>query len=294
MAEITASMVKELREKTDAPMMECKKALTEAEGDLQRAEEILRIKLGNKASKAAARIAAEGVISIHVTPDAATAAMIEVNCETDFVAKNDDFLGFAAALAGLVVSQDPIDVAALSELTLDGKAVEQVRTALIGRLGENVSIRRFTRLTAAGRIASYLHGGSRIGVLVDVSGGDEALARDLAMHIAAHKPVSLSRDDVPADLIARERSIAEQKAAESGKAAEIVAKMVEGTVQKFLKEVTLLGQPFVKDDKQTVEQLLKARKASVGNFQLYVVGEGIEKKQSDFAAEVAAQVSAAR
>jgi elongation factor Ts len=294
MAAITASMVKELREKTDAPMMECKKALSEAEGDLQRAEEILRIKLGNKASKAASRVAAEGVIAIHVTPDAATAAIIEVNCETDFVAKNDDFLGFASALAQLVVTQDPPDVAALSALELDGKPVDQVRTALVGKIGENVSIRRFSRIAANGRIASYLHGGARIGVVVDVSGGDEGLAKDLAMHVAAHKPVALSREDVPAELIAKERSIAEQKAAESGKPAEIVAKMVDGTVQKFLKEVTLLGQPFVKDDKQTIEQLLKSRQARVNRFQLYVVGEGIEKKQSDFAAEVAAQVSAAR
>jgi elongation factor Ts len=294
MADITASMVKELREKTDAPMMECKKALTEAQGDLQRAEEILRVKLGNKASKAASRVAAEGVISIHVAPDAATAGMVEVNCETDFVAKNDDFLGFAAALARLVVERNPADVGELAALALDDKPVEQVRTALVGRLGENVSIRRFSRVEAGGRIASYLHGGAKIGVLVDVSGADDGLAKDLAMHIAAHKPVSLSRDAVPAELIDRERSIAEQKAAESGKPPEIVAKMVEGTVQKFLKEVTLLGQPFVKDDKQTVEQLLKARGAKVNSFQLYVVGEGIEKKQSDFAAEVAAQVSAAR
>ena len=294
MAEITASMVKELREKTDAPMMECKKALTEAGGDLQRAEEILRVKLGNKASTAASRVTAEGVIGIHVTPDASRAAMIEVNCETDFVAKNDDFLAFTAALARLVVEQDPADVAALSALTLDGQPVEQVRTNLIGKIGENLSIRRFNRVQAAGRIASYLHGGARIGVLVDLSGGDEALAKDLAMHIAAHKPVALSRDQVSEELIAKERSIAEQKAAESGKPAEIVAKMVDGSVQKYLKEVTLLGQPFVKDEKQTVEQLLKARQAKVNVFHLYVVGEGIEKKQSDFAAEVAAQVSAAR
>jgi elongation factor Ts len=294
MAEITASMVKELREKTDAPMMECKKALTEANGDLQRAEEILRIKLGNKASKAASRITAEGVIGIHVTDDATTAAMIEINCETDFVAKNDDFLAFTAALARLVAEQSPADVAALSALTLDGKTVEQVRTALVGKIGENLSIRRFNRVQAAGKIASYLHGGARIGVLVDLSGGDEGLAKDLAMHIAAHKPVALGREDVPAELIAKERSIAEQKAAESGKSPEIVAKMVEGSVQKYLKEVTLLGQPFVKDDKQTVEQLLKSRQAKVNVFHLYVVGEGIEKKQNDFAAEVAAQVSAAR
>ena len=293
MAEITASMVKELREKTDAPMMECKKALTEAGGDVQRAEEILRVKLGNKASKAASRVTAEGVVGIHVTPDA-TSAMIEVNCETDFVAKNDDFLAFTAALARLVVEKNPADVAALSALALDGTPVEQVRTNLIGKIGENLSIRRFNRVQAAGKVASYLHGGSRIGVLVDLSGGDEALAKDLAMHIAAHKPVALSREQVSEELIAKERSIAEQKAAESGKPAEIVAKMVEGSVQKYLKEVTLLGQPFVKDEKQTVEQLLKSRQAKVNVFHLYVVGEGIEKKQSDFAAEVAAQVSAAR
>jgi elongation factor Ts len=294
MADITASMVKELREKTDAPMMECKKALTEADGDLQRAEEILRVKLGNKASKAASRVTAEGVIGIHVLPDAGAAAMIEVNCETDFVAKNEDFLAFTAALAQLVAEQDPADVAALSALSLDGKPVEQVRTTLVGKIGENLSIRRFNRVKATGKLASYLHGGARIGVLVDVSGGDEALAKDIAMHIAAQKPVALSRDQVSEELIARERSIAEQKAAESGKPAEIVAKMVDGTVQKFLKEITLLGQPFVKDDKQTIEQLLKARQAKVNLFHLYVVGEGIEKKQSDFAAEVAAQVSAAR
>jgi elongation factor Ts len=294
MAEITASMVKELREKTDAPMMECKKALTEAGGDLQRAEEILRVKLGNKASKAASRVAAEGVVGIHVTPDGATAAMIEVNCETDFVAKNEDFLAFTGQLARLVAEKSPADVAALSALELDGKPVEEVRTGLVGKIGENLSIRRFVRVTATGKIYSYLHGGARIGVLVDLTGGDEALGKDLAMHIAASKPVSLGRDQVPAELIERERAIAAEKAAESGKPAEIVAKMVEGTVQKFLKEVTLLGQPFVKDDKQTVEQLLKARKASVAAFHLYVVGEGIEKKQSDFAAEVAAQVSAAR
>ncbi len=295
MAEITASMVKSLREKTDAPMMECKKALTEAGGDMDRAEEILRVKLGNKASKAASRVTAEGVVGLHVTPDARTAAIVELNCETDFVAKNDDFLGFAAQLARCVVDASPADVAALSALTLpDGRTVEATRTALIGKIGENLSIRRFERIAAVGRVSSYLHGGAKIGVLVDLSGGDETLAKDLAMHIAANKPVSLSRDQVPEALIAKERSIAEQKAAESGKPAEIVAKMVEGTVQKFLKEVTLLGQPFVKDDKSTVEQLLKARQAKVNAFRLFIVGEGIEKKQSDFAAEVAAQVAAAR
>ena len=293
MAEITASMVKELREKTDAPMMECKKALTEAGGDLARAEEILRVKLGNKAGKAASRVTAEGIVGVHLSSDGRTAAIVEVNCETDFVAKNDDFQAFAKALAARVADGAPADVAALSAMPLDGGTVESRRTELIGKIGENMSIRRFVRLSAAGRVASYVHGGSKIGVLVDVEGGDEALARDLAMQIAASKPVALDRTGVPADLIEKERSIAQQKAAESGKPADIVARMVEGTVAKYLKEVTLLGQPFVKDDKQTVEQLLKARGARVHAFTLYVVGEGIEKKQTDFAAEVAAQAAAA-
>jgi elongation factor Ts len=294
MAEITASMVKELREKTDAPMMECKKALTEAGGDPAKAEEILRVRLGNKASKAASRVAAEGVVGIYIAPDGKLGAAIEVNCETDFVAKSEDFLAFARALAQMVVARNPADVAALSALPLDGKTVEETRTALVGRIGENMSIRRFTRLEAKGRLTSYVHGGSKIGVLVDLVGGDEMLAKDVAMHIAASKPVALSREEVSADLIEREREIARQKAAESGKPANIVEKMVEGSVQKYLKEVTLLGQPFVKDDKQTVEQLLKSRGAQVARFVLYVVGEGIEKKQSDFAAEVAAQAAQAR
>ena len=293
MAEITASMVKELREKTDAPMMECKKALTEAGGDLGRAEEILRVKLGNKASKAAARVTAEGVVGIWLAEDRKLGSIVEVNCETDFVAKNDDFLAFTRDVAALVASANPADVAALSALPMGAGTVETVRTALVGRIGENVSIRRFARIAAQGRLASYVHGGSKIGVLIDVDGGDEALARDLAMHIAAGKPKALSKEGVPADDVQRERSIAQQKAAESGKPAEIVAKMVEGAVQKYLKEVTLLGQPFVKDDKLTVEQLLKQRGARVARFELYVVGEGIEKKQSDFAAEVAAQAAAA-
>ena len=294
MAEITAAMVKELREKTDAPMMECKKALTEAAGDLGKAEEILRVKLGNKASKAAARVTAEGIVGVYVSPDARLASMVEVNCETDFVAKNDDFVAFARRLAELVAQSDPADVDALGALKLDGQSVEDVRRALIGKIGENLSIRRFVRLAAQGRIASYIHGGSKIGVLIELVGGDEALAKDLAMHIAASKPKALSRDGVPAEDVERERSIATQKAAESGKPAEIVAKMVEGAVQKFLKEVTLLDQPFVKDDKTSIDQLLKKNKASVKRFVLFVVGEGIEKKQDDFAAEVAAQVAAAR
>ena len=295
MAEITASMVKALREKTDAPMMECKKALTEAHGDMARAEEILRVKLGTKANKAASRVAAEGVVAIEIAADGKTGVILEMNSETDFVAKNEDFLALAAAAARLVLEKNPADVAALSALPMaDGRTVEETRTALVGKIGENMSIRRFVRTEAKGKLASYIHGGARIGVLIDLEGGDEALARDLAMHIAATKPIALSKDDVPADVIAKERSIAEQKAAESGKPAEIVAKMVDGAVQKYLKEVTLLGQPFVKDDKSTVEQLLKARQAKVGSFTLYVVGEGIEKKQDDFAAEVAAQVAAAR
>ena len=294
MAEITASMVKTLREKTDAPMMECKKALTEANGDLDRAEEILRVKLGNKANKAASRVTAEGVVGLYVSDDAKTGVLVELNCETDFVGKNEDFLAFAAALTRMVAEQAPADVAALSALPFGEGTVESTRTALIGKIGENLSIRRFARVAAEGRVAAYLHGGARIGVLVDLVGADDVLAKDIAMHIAANKPVALSRDDVPAELIAKERSIAEQKAAESGKPAEIAAKMVDGAVQKYLKEVTLLGQPFVKDDKTTVEQLLKNRQARVARFELFVVGEGIERKQTDFAAEVAAQVAAAR
>lgn len=300
MADITAAMVKELREKTDAPMMECKKALSEAAGDMAKAEEILRVKLGTRASKAASRIAAEGVVGAFISADAKVGAMIEVNCETDFVAKNQDFLAFARNLAQLVVAQDPADVAALSALTLGEASVEATRTALVGRIGENMSLRRFVRLEAQGKLASYVHGGSKIGVLIDVVGGDEQLAKDLAMHVAASKPVALAKDEVAAELIEKERSIAEQKAAEdaakSGKEvpAEILAKRIEGSVQKYLKEVTLLGQPFVKDDKQTVEALLKSKGARVCAFRLYVVGEGLEKRSSDFAAQVAAQAAAAK
>ena len=294
MAAITASMVAELRAKTDAPMMECKKALTEAGGDPAKAEEILRVRLGNKASKAASRVAAEGVVATFITPDAKLGAIIEVNCETDFVAKNDDFLAFARNLAALVAKQNPVDVSALSALPLEGSSVDQVRSALVGRIGENMSIRRFARIEAKGRIAAYVHGGSKIGVMVDVAGGDDTLAKDLAMHIAASKPVALAKDEVPGELIRKERDIAAQKAAESGKPANIVEKMVEGAVQKYLKEVTLLGQPFVKNPEQTIEQLLKSKSAEVKRFVLYVVGEGIEKKTTDFAAEVAAQTEAAK
>ena len=294
MAAITAAMVAELRAKTDAPMMECKKALTEADGDPAKAEEILRVKLGNKASKAASRVAAEGVVAVSISADGKLGAIVEINSETDFVAKNDDFLAFSRSLAELVVSGDPVDVAALSAASLGGVSVEEARKALVGKIGENLSIRRFARFATTGKLTSYIHGGSKVGVLIDVTGGDEQLAKDLAMHVAASRPVSLSRDQVPAELIATERSVAEKKAAESGKPAEIVTKMVEGAVQKFLKEVTLLGQPFVKDDKQSVEQLLKSRGAVVNQFALYIVGQGIEKKTADFAAEVAEQMAAAK
>jgi elongation factor Ts len=299
-AEITASMVKELRERTDAPMMECKKALAEAGGDMAKAEEILRVKLGNKASKAASRIAAEGIVGVSVGADGKLATMVEVNCETDFVAKNDDFIALARSLAQLVAEKAPADVAALSAQPLGDGTVESTRLALVGRIGENMSIRRFSRMTARGRISSYVHGGSKIGVLVDVTGGDAELGKDLAMHIAASKPKALDASGVPAEAIETERRVAAEKAAEdaakSGKSIppEILAKRVDGTVQKYLKEVTLLGQPFVKDDKISIEQLLKNKGAKVEQFVLYVVGEGIEKKSSDFAAEVAAQAAAAR
>ncbi|AET88898.1 MULTISPECIES: translation elongation factor Ts [Caballeronia] len=291
MAAITASMVAELRAKTDAPMMECKKALTEADGDMARAEELLRVKLGNKASKAASRVTAEGIVTAHV--EGGVGALVELNCETDFVAKNDDFLAFGKTIAELVAKNNPADIAALSALPLESSTVDAVRLALVGKIGENLSIRRFVRFETANKVAAYLHG-TRIGVLVEFTGADEQVGKDVAMHVAAMKPVSLSSDEVPADLIAKERSIAEQKAAESGKPAEIVAKMVDGSIQKYLKEVSLLNQPFVKNDKQTIEQMLKAANASVQKFALFVVGEGIEKKQDDFAAEVAAQVAAAK
>jgi len=291
MAAITASMVADLRAKTDAPMMECKKALTEADGDMAKAEEILRVKLGSKASKAATRVTAEGVVSSFV--DGATGALVEINCETDFVSKNDDFLKFSSDIAKLVADQNPADVAALSTLSLDGKTVEEIRTALVGKIGENMSIRRFQRFQTSGKLTSYLHG-TRIGVMVEFEGSDEQVGKDVAMHIAAMKPVALSSDQVPADLIEKERSVAKLKAEESGKPADIAAKMVEGSVQKYLKEVSLFDQAFVKNDKQTVQQMLKAANTAVKAFTMFVVGEGIEKKQDDFAAEVAAQVAAAK
>ncbi len=291
MAAITAAMVGELRAKTDAPMMECKKALTEADGDMVKAEEILRVKLGNKASKAASRVTAEGVVAAHIA--GGIGALVEVNCETDFVSKNDDFLNFTKHMAQLVADKNPADVAALSALPMDGKSVEEVRSALIGKIGENMSIRRFQRFETSAKLVSYLHG-TRIGVMVEYDGADEQVGKDVAMHIAAMKPVALSSAQVPAELIEKERSVATLKAQESGKPADIAAKMVEGSVQKYLKEVSLLDQAFVKNDKQTVEQMLKAANTSVKAFTMFIVGEGIEKRQDDFAAEVAAQVAAAK
>jgi elongation factor Ts len=274
-------------------MMECKKALTEAAGDTAKAEELLRIRSGAKASKAAGRVAAEGVVGLYVAPDATTAAMVELNCETDFVAKNDDFRAFAAELAQIVARDNPPDLAGLGARALaSGETVEIRRVALVQKIGENITIRRFARQIAKGKLASYVHG-ARIGVLVDVTGGHATLGKDLAMHVAASKPMAVSGDEVPADVVAKERTIAAARAAESGKPANIVDKMVAGAVAKFLAEVTLLGQPFVKGDgKQTVEQLVKAQGAVVNGFVLYVVGEGIEKKKDDFAAEVAAMVKA--
>jgi len=293
MAEIAASMVMDLRQRTGLGMMECKKALTEAAGDLAKAEELLRIKSGAKASMAASRIAAEGVIGLYVAPDAKTAAMIEVNCETDFVAKNDDFRAFAAELAQIIARDNPADLPALGARPLaSGETVETRRTTLVQKIGENLSLRRFARKVAVGRLASYAHG-SRIGVLVDVTGGQDTLGKDLAMHVAASKPVAVSSDGVPADVIERERKIKTAQAAESGKPANIAEKMVEGGVAKFIAEVTLLGQAFVKGDgKQTVGELVKSQGAVVNDFVLFVVGEGIEKKKDDFAAEVAAMTKA--
>ena len=294
MAAITASMVAELRAKTDAPMMECKKALTEADGDMAKAEEVLRVKLGTKAGKAASRVTAEGVVASFI--DGTTGSLIEVNCETDFVTKNDSFLGLAKAAAELIAKHNPADVAALGALPYSqdgfGPTLEDVRKGLIGKIGENMSFRRFKRFASGAKLAAYLHG-TRIGVVVEFD-GDETAAKDVAMHVAAMKPVALTSADVPAELIEKERSVATAKAAESGKPADIAAKMIEGSVQKYLKEVSLFNQTFVKNDKQTVEQMLKAAGTTVKAFTLFVVGEGIEKKVDDFAAEVAAQVAAAQ
>ena len=298
MADISASMVMELRSRTGLGMMECKKALTEAGGDLAKAEELLRIRSGAKASKAASRVAAEGVVGVWMSPDAKTGAMVEVNCETDFVARNDDFVALAKRLAQMVAEKHPADVAALSALPLDGGTVESVRQALVQKIGENLSIRRFRRFHTSHKLASYVHGGGRIGVIVELESGGEAVGKDIAMHVAASgapgaiRPVAVSRNEVPADLIAKEREIYTAQAAESGKPADIVAKMVEGRVNKFLAEVTLLGQPFVKNPDETVDKFLKSKQASVKAFAMYVVGEGLEKKKDDFAAEVAAMAKA--
>ena len=296
MAEITAGMVKELREKTDAPMMECKRALTEAAGDINKAEEILRVKLGNKATKAAARITAEGIVGINISADGKQGSMIEINCETDFVAKNVEFLALTKTCAELVVTRNPADVAALLALPMGEGSVESTRTALVGKVGENMSLRRFVRIEAKGKLAFYIHGGAKIGVLLDLVGGDDQLGKDLSMHIAASKPKSLDSTGVSAELIATERRVAIEKAKEAGKPEAMIEKIAEGSVQKFLKDVTLLGQVFVKaeDGKQTIEQLLKAKGASVAGFTLFVVGEGLEKRSNDFAAEVAAQAAAAQ
>ncbi|MTV38417.1 translation elongation factor Ts [Duganella radicis] len=302
MAAITAAMVGELRAKTDAPMMECKKALTEADGDMGRAEEILRVKLGGKAGKAASRITAEGVVATYIA--GGVGALVEVNSETDFVAKNDDFLALANTAARLVAEKNPADVAALLALpAADGKTLDEVRSALIGKIGENMSIRRFQRFETTAKLASYLHG-TRIGVMVEFDGADEQVGKDVAMHIAAMKPVALSSEQVPAELIEKERSVAKLKADEDAAAAvaagkpvqpaDIVAKRLEGSVQKYLKEVSLLNQAFVKNDKQSIEQMLKEKSTTVKAFTMYVVGEGIEKKVDDFAAEVAAQMAASK
>jgi elongation factor Ts len=294
MAAITASMVAELRGKTDAPMMECKKALTEADGDMAKAEELLRVKLGSKAGKASSRVTAEGVVTSFLAGN--KGALLEVNCETDFVTKNDSFLAMAQAAAKLIVEHNPANVEAMGALSYSqdgfGPTLEDVRKGLIGKIGENMSFRRFKRFEGANALSAYLHG-TRIGVVVEFEGAETA-AKDVAMHVAAMKPVSLTSADVPAELIEKERSVATAKAAESGKPADIATKMIEGSVQKYLKEVSLFNQPFVKNDKQTVEQMLKSSNTSVKSFTLYVVGEGIEKKVDDFAAEVAAQVAAAK
>ncbi len=287
MAEITASMVKELRERTDAPMMDCKKALSEADGDMDRAEEILRVRFGNKASKAAGRVAAEGTVGVSISADGKTGAMIEVNSETDFCAKNDDFLAYVRELAVVVEKSNPANIEAVAALPMNGSTAEDVRTQLVGKIGENITPRRFVRLAAQGKLASYVHG-SKIGVIVDVVGGDDTLGKDIAMHIAAAKPKSLDASGVDAALIEAERRVAIEKAIEAGKPDAMLEKIADGTVQKFLKEVTLLSQNFVKDDKVTIEQLLKSKGASIASFTMYTVGEGIEKVVTDFAAEVAA------
>lgn len=294
MAVITAAMVKELRVKTDAPMMECKKALTEADGNMEQAEEILRVKLGNKATKAASRITADGVVAIYIDEPGKIGAIVELNSETDFVAKNADFIAFANDIAKLVAENKPADIAALSALPLNGSTVDEVRKGLIGKIGENISIRRFQIIEGKGKLSTYIHGGAKIGVIVDVVGGNDEVAHDVAMHIAASKPKALDKDGVDQNLIETERRVAIEKARENGKPEHLIEKIAEGSVNKFLKEVTLLSQPFVKDDSKSVGELLKSNGATVSAFALFVVGEGLEKRNDDFAAEVAAQAAAAR
>ena len=294
MAVITAAMVKELRVKTDAPMMECKKALTEADGNMEQAEEILRVKLGNKATKAASRITADGVVAIYIDEPGKIGAIVELNSETDFVAKNADFIAFANDIAKLVAENKPADVAALFALPLNGSTVDEVRKGLIGKIGENISIRRFQIIEGKGKLSTYIHGGAKIGVIVDVVGGNDEVAHDVAMHIAASKPKALDKDGVDQNLIETERRVAIEKARENGKPEHLIEKIAEGSVNKFLKEVTLLSQPFVKDDSKSVGELLKSNGATVSAFALFVVGEGLEKRNDDFAAEVAAQAAAAR
>lgn len=287
MAEITASMVKDLRDRTDAPMMDCKKALTEADGDSARAEEILRVRFGNKASKAAGRLAAEGIVIAFVAKDGKTGTLLEVNSETDFCAKNEDFLKYTHDLVSTINEKNPANIEALTSLNMDSGNAEEVRAQLVGKVGENITPRRFIRYQTTGQIVSYVHSG-RIGVLLDLQGGDEALGKDLAMHIAANKPKALNASGIDAALIEVEKRVAIEKAKEAGKPEAMLEKIAEGTVQKFLKEVTLLNQPFVKDDKVNIEQLLKANNATVNAFSIYSVGEGIEKAVVDYAAEVAA------
>ena len=287
MAEITASMVKDLRDRTDAPMMDCKKALTEADGDSARAEEILRVRFGNKASKAAGRLAAEGIVIAFVAKDGKTGTLLEVNSETDFCAKNEDFLKYAHDLVNAINEKNPTNIEALANLTMSSGNAEEVRAQLVGKIGENITPRRFIRYQTTGQIVSYVHSG-RIGVLLDLQGGDDALGKDLAMHIAANKPKALNASGIDAQLIEVEKRVAIEKAKEAGKPEAMLEKIAEGTVQKFLKEVTLLNQPFVKDDKVTIEQLLKTNNATINAFSIYSVGEGIEKAVVDYAAEVAA------
>jgi elongation factor Ts len=286
-AEITASMVKDLRDRTDAPMMDCKKALTEADGDSARAEEILRVRFGNKASKAAGRLAAEGIVIAFVAKDGKTGTLLEVNSETDFCAKNEDFLKYAHDLVSAINEKNPSNIEALTNLTMASGNAEEVRAQLVGKIGENITPRRFIRYQTAGQIVSYVHSG-RIGVLLDLQGGDDTLGKDLAMHIAANKPKALNASGIDAQLIEVEKRVAIEKAKEAGKPEAMLEKIAEGTVQKFLKEVTLLNQPFVKDDKVTIEQLLKTNNATINAFSIYSVGEGIEKAVVDYAAEVAA------